>query len=392
MRRSTRSFDADAQVLPCAARTRLMCAGQVRRSASEDATNCLADMSNFWKLRRQFVGDGTPLRIDWPADVELIFRLKPGDLFGVINTTVPRSSIVGETKFSLDGNSGKFMVLDTGLLPAMNFDALFQEGTLTIRGQEAVLKATVQSEAKLEILVNWISASLSQLLSVQLGSFVDIESLSGVVAGQNVSALFPAESYSLLLASVDISARHEKVQSALFSPSIENPSYPRLIASTRYFHHALRIVAPQEVSYVPYCVYAEVVLNLAKSIEILFGPSRDQLRARLGELGYSNTQVETQIVPIMVVRNDMDVGHPSSGDAYPGEVAVLRKFVDRAIQNVTTLLQNVSQHICQNPSFLTPLSNKGETDRANLVAKLEAYLVEPKLNPGTSTPIIFSAT
>ena len=31
---SNRSFDADAQVHPCAVRTRLMCAGQLRRYAS----------------------------------------------------------------------------------------------------------------------------------------------------------------------------------------------------------------------------------------------------------------------------------------------------------------------------------------------------------------------
>ena len=30
-RAANRSFDADAQVRPCAARTRLVCAGQVRR-------------------------------------------------------------------------------------------------------------------------------------------------------------------------------------------------------------------------------------------------------------------------------------------------------------------------------------------------------------------------
>lgn len=245
---------------------------------------------------------------------------------------------------------------------------------------------------KFESLVNWISILLSQFLTVQIGAFVDIESVDGTVAGQQVMALFPAESYSLLLASVDIESRFARVQSAILGPAVENPSYPRFVVSTRYFHHALRLIAPTEVNYIPYSVHAEVLLNLAKSIEILFGPSRNELRTRLRELGYSNVQIETQIVPIIIVRNEMDVGHPSSGNANPGEVAVLWRFVDRAIQNVTALLQNVSQYICQNQGFLTPLTDPGETDRAKFVSKIQAYLDEPKLEPIACTSIIISAT
>lgn len=105
-------------------------------------------MSNFWKLRRQFVGDGISPTIVWPADIELIFRLKPRDLFGIRNTVRPHSNMVGKTKFLLDGVAGKYTVIHTGILPPMDFNVSFDDGTLTILGYEAVLKASVANEKK----------------------------------------------------------------------------------------------------------------------------------------------------------------------------------------------------------------------------------------------------
>lgn len=350
-------------------------------------------MSNFWKLRRLLVGDGGWVPVVWPAQIELAYRLRPGDLFGIPGAGTPRSTVTGETKFSIDGETGKLVVLETGTLPPFRFDGTFKDGSLTIVGNEAVLRATAASEQHLESLMNWASVLLTQFLTVQLGAFIDIESVKGTVAGRQVAALYPAESYSILLASVDTALREERIRSALLGPSVDNPSYSRFVASTRYFHHAIRLIAPTEVNYVPYNAYAEVLLNLAKSIEILFSaPSRDVLRGRLRQLGYSNDQIESQIVPILLVRNEIDVGHPTSGHATPEEVATLRRFVDRSLQNVAAILQNVWGHICLNQRFLDPLPGYCDADRAKLIARLQAYLEAPRLDPAARTPIIIATT
>ena len=349
-------------------------------------------MSNFWKLRRLLVGDGASIPVVWPAEIDLTFRLTPGDIFGVPGAGTPRSTMTGETKFSIDGETGKLVVLETGPLPTFRLDGTFKDGSLIFVGNEAVLKASAVSEQHLESLMNWASVLLTQFLTVQVGSFVDIASVKGTVAGHPVAALYPAESYSILLASVDAALREERIRSALQGPSVDNPSYPRFVASTRYFHHALRLIAPTEVNYVPYSAHAEVLLNLAKSIEILFSaPTRDALRGRLRELGYSDEQIESQIVPILLVRNEIDVGHPTSGQATPEDVATLRRFVDRSLQNVAAILQNVWRHIFLNQSFLDPLHGPADPDRAKLIAKLQAYLEAPRLDPSARTPIIISA-
>lgn len=350
-------------------------------------------MSNFWRLRRQLVGDGASALVAWPAAVELRFRLKPADLFGMPDPSVPRSTISGETKFSIDGETGKLTVLETGELPPYRLDGTFNDGSLTIVGNEAVLQANAVDEVHLESLLSWTSILLTQFLTVQIGAFIDIHSVRGTIAGRRVSALYPADSYSILLASVDAELRDERIRRALQAPSFNNPSYSRFVASTRYFHHALRLIAPMEVNYVPYSAHSEVLLNLAKSIEILFSaPSRDALRARLRALEYTEEQIETQIIPILVVRNEIDVGHPTSGHATPEEVATLRRFVDRSLKNVAAILQNVWQRIILDEAFLDALPGDGGADRTKLIAKLKTYLAAPGLDPSARTPVIISAT
>jgi hypothetical protein len=298
----------------------------------------------------------------------------------------------GETRFSIDGETGKLAVIETGDLPLLRIDGRFEDGSLTIIGNEAVLKTVATSEPHLESLVNWVSVLLTQFLAVQIGAFVDIESVKGTIAGCKVSALYPAESYSILLASVDAELRNERVLNTLQAPSVNSQSYSRFVASTRYFHHALRLISPTEVNYVPYSAHSEVLLNLAKSIEILFGPSRDALRERLRALGYSDGQIESQIVPILLVRNEIDVGHPTSGCATSEEVAILRQFVDRSLKNVATILQDVWQRILIDKTFLDPLPVDGGVERAKLITKLKGYLTAPSLAPAARTPVIISAT
>lgn len=350
-------------------------------------------MSNLWRLSRKLCGDGDLPPIVWPAEVELTFRLKPGDLFGMPDARAPRSSLVGKTEFSIDFRTGKYGIIETGNLPPFRFEIKLDAGSLAINGNVAYLKASAESEAHLVSLMHWTSAALTEFLSVQLGIFTEVDSLAGVVAGRKVDALYPAQSYSILLADLDAEFRDERVRCAFQGPSEENPSYPRFLVSTRYFHHALRFIAPTEVNYVPYSAHAEVLLNLAKAIEILFDTAkRDVLRKILPSHGYTTEQIESQILPILIVRNEIDVGHPTSGDVSPEDVAALRRFVDRSIKNVAAILQNVWRSICAGETVLKPLPGSGAADRAKLVAKLKAYLDEPPLDPGLRSPNIITAS
>lgn len=90
---------------------------------------------------------------------------------------------------------------------------------------------------------------------------------------------------------------------------IGDEKYFRVLASVQYLQLASRLKLagsnPREFM-------AEVILNLAKALEVLFG-DRDNVRHGLGQLGYSEDEIEAQFMPILLLRAYWGVAHPKIG-------------------------------------------------------------------------------
>ena len=338
------------------------------------------------------VVEGGSSGIEWPATAELRVELQPCDLFGVPSTSFPRTTITGKTEFVVNGLTGKFSVSASQPLDQATFHGTYPNGVIRIEGNIVHLTAQLADWSCLESTLNWLSTALAQFLSVQVGVFVDVALVEGTISGRSLRALYPAESYSLIVACVDQQTRDAAIRTSLLGPAQNQSSYPRFVASASYFRHALRLLSPREVNYAPYVVYAEVLLNLAKCVEILVsGKDRDDQRKKFRELGFTHDRVETIIMPIIFIRNKLDVAHPTSGYRTKEEIAVLRKFVDRAVKNVSQLLRWISQQIAVKDDFLKPLPGLPSDERSKLIKKLESYLDNEELDPTSTTPIVFSA-
>ena len=117
-------------------------------------------------------------------------------------------------------------------------------------------------------------------------------------------------------------------------------------------------------------------------------PNRDELRKGLRALGYSSTQVESQLISIFVVRNELDVGHPASGGLTKEEARSIRRFVERSVQNVCALLKRVAKTIESNPTLLRPLPAGSSSKSRKLVSKLSAFCAESPLDPDQANPAL----
>jgi hypothetical protein len=101
----------------------------------------------------------------------------------------------------------------------------------------------------------------------------------------------------------------------------------RLLAALHYFHVACRLM---RAGHGPWEFMAETVLNLNKILEVLFyGPSIDKMRAALRKLGYPSEKVEAYFAPIMMLRNDFDVGHVSLALLQVDDLDALYRFLER---------------------------------------------------------------
>jgi len=91
---------------------------------------------------------------------------------------------------------------------------------------------------------------------------------------------------------------------------------------------------------VPELNASEFLVDLVKSLEILVGSSRDRDKMRQGceKLGFSRTEIESQIIPIVLARNELDGAHPVGARLSDEDILVLRQYVERASQNVRAIL------------------------------------------------------
>ena len=69
------------------------------------------------------------------------------------------------------------------------------------------------------------------------------------------------------------------------------------------------------------------MLNYAKTLEVLFGDSRDQIRHGLASCGIADSDVESRFIPITLLRDILDVAHPRLAQLHSDRLQNLYLFL-----------------------------------------------------------------
>jgi hypothetical protein len=347
-------------------------------------------MSNLWRLKMQIGIDENS--ITWPAVLEAEFRLTPADFFDRPDPEAAKTCISGETKFKRTDGEAKIEIERTQTAAPLRHRIEFDKGYVSISGAQSVLKVEVDDISGAAQFVDWAKVLLSQFLSVQLGVYSEMTLVRGTISGVPFTISFPGNSYCSLVSHVYPEDRVAAISNATNLVFVNSPSYPRYVTSCFYYQHALRLLSPHEVSFPPYTILSEVMLNLVKCIECLFGGGdRDTLRPKLKAAGFSEKQIDSQLLSILVVRSNFDVGHSSSGASTTEQLGVLRRFASRSVTNVRALLLVVASQIKEDANFLKPLSEKMSKDNRRILRRIEESLSEPPLPSASENQIFISA-
>lgn len=129
----------------------------------------------------------------------------------------------------------------------------------------------------------------------------------------------------------------------------------RLVAALHYFHICSRLLVSGNG---PWEFMAEAILNLCKVLEILFG-SRDDVRIGLGRLGYDKGEIEGDFIPIMLLRDSLDVAHPRLTIFEDNDLTVFYKFLYKSEDRFRDLLKRVLT-VVSNGSFELPQEDELE--------------------------------
>jgi hypothetical protein len=102
-----------------------------------------------------------------------------------------------------------------------------------------------------------------------------------------------------------------------------------------------------------------VILNLAKTLEVLFPPggdgrTRDAARGALRQLGFGDAQIEGDFIPALALRNEIDVGHVELGLFTMDQLKIIHAFTERAEGAFRDLLDRLLSQVESGGFAVTP--------------------------------------
>lgn len=328
-------------------------------------------MSYFLLQQRHLrpVDKGQPT---FPASLTTNIRFGPSDAFGV-PATGPRTTGKRAAPAVLRWNANEGTSTWEGdLIEKIQAELKIGPVSASWSGDVLQLAVGVTSFNASEQVISSVSHLLPAFLSLRLRVFVWIQEFIANIGGVNYRLETATHRYGITLATTDHNA--EGAMQSIHAWSAQRPEGLHAVMALYYYRQAMRLASlePDRQS-----MAAEVILNLAKAIEIIFSSNRDQLRSRAAEWGFDGQFIERWIVPILLIRNELDVAHVASAPLKLTEHQAVLDFLDRAFVQVHTLLERVLELNQAESLALDPPSESLDADKRKLLRSIEAYATMP---------------
>ena len=262
----------------------------------------------------------------FPCEVSLEVSLGPRCLFEPKENWLPEDAEAcrifingkGPKQFCINANVGRVFVEDSLLERVRVSHCDGDARSFELNGHKLTVSTCCESEKAVKIFVAEVLENLVPMLSIHLPQPVYIR-MADLRVGESKFSLETLENPGATLYGSYQDQYEDEIKQGLsrfeFGNRTENR---RLLAASAYVHAACRL---RDVGNTPFEFLAELILNLAKALEILFPAKhderRDTYRTELRKLGFSDDEIEKQYVPISILRNCLDVGHPKISEFGP---------------------------------------------------------------------------
>jgi hypothetical protein len=342
-------------------------------------------MSYFIPRPRHFNVDfGEIDTVTFPSPVQIRIPLRPKDLFGASDLTRPRYAFVrgtGNAKVWFDANLGRSEAESSDHLPPFHVEGITTPSGMSVSmtGHELLVSASLRSFDQLPGLVNAAEFFVIPMLTLHFGTFIGADEVT-VVLDSQVQLRAEVSRFQHFVTITDETHRRETFQAALAAVS-GRTAFDRFFYATLYYQQAKRLASGLENN-IPDLNASEILVNLAKAVEILFGGSREKIREGCRGAGLEEEEIEAHVIPIVLARNQLDGAHPVGTRVSQNFVDTLREFVGRAEHNVRSLLVRIHRRLVEdNAAFLAPLAEDSARvgERERLIETMRTYLAQDGL-------------
>lgn len=310
--------------------------------------------------------------ISFPAQCVLRFHFQPRQAFGT-EASGGRTAVKGKAAslfFNL--NSGAHWIESKAPLAPLDVTIEEPSQKIILKGNVVEVSGVFDSLAIVENYLSGIYFTLPVLLNVDFADPPIVERVDGEVAGNHFRWELQEWKFPVSLTTQD--KQEFRFADAWQRLNLVTGLAPRrLLAALHYFHVAVRL---SRLGDRPGEFLSEATLNLSKTLEVLFPPdgdgkTRDSARRGLRRLGIEEASIETDYLPAMALRNEIDVGHVDLSLFTRDQLASIHAYTERAEQAFRQLLQVILAAVAKG-EWTPPPYEQGELSAATkaVVARL----------------------
>lgn len=279
--------------------------------------------------------------IVFPNDVEVRFHLKPLQPFGMEGGGGHTAVQAVEATAHFNANTGEHSI--ESKVPLEPLDVTIEEPirTISLKGNVFNIKEHFNDLKKLNEIIESLYFVLPALLNIEFADPPVIERVDGIIGDSRFRwELSRWNGYFRI--TTQENQEMAMVRSWNRIAILADPNR-RLFAAVHYFHVACRLA---RIGNTPGEFLPEVILNLAKTLEVLFPSSggrkpRDAIRNELEKLGYSKDEIEGHFLPAIALRNEIDVGHVGLCIFKAEQLKILHSYAENAEESFRKLLARV---------------------------------------------------
>ena len=320
-------------------------------------------------------GDSLP----FPNSAEILIVLGPLQPFGSEagggHTTVQSTG----AQVEFNANTGEHFIVSKSPLSPLDVTIEEPDRRWELRGNELRLVIEhCETNQELTELIESLFRALPILLNVEFADPPVIERIEGKVGETRYR-------WELADWRMDFDVTTQEVQERKFVDSwqrialLSDSNNRRLIGALHYFHIASRL---RSAGHSPWEFTAESILNLTKTLETLFPPTgdgkkRDAVRRSLAVLEYSDEEIERDFIPVMALRDEIDVGHVDLSLYTRRQLNALHRYTQAADNVFSGLLQRLMLHMEKGSFTLIPHAPSSPDSVARrIIEKLERHFAD----------------
>jgi hypothetical protein len=333
---------------------------------------------------------GSLASVKYPTRLTVQADLLPRDYFEPVGGDVARSCVPagGEGfSFQFDANSGKMTLRGPDVLPPLSVTfEVDNTWNAVFVGRCMQVSQEISSQDELDAVLTHVEYTLPSLLSVATNLAVSCESIQ---LGLGCDDYHLEARVETCIPPFETKLVEPKERVAELSHGIKllglARSSARFTLAASYAREAMFLVASYH-DHNPYTHSLLVILKCAQAIEVLFGGGqRDTIRDRCRRLSIDDGVIESQIMSIVVTRNELGSAHASGFVPDPNEVEILRRFAQRSVHTVRELLLHLDRASNEERALLSE-QIKRSADKVKLLQRLKENLEIPPWSVDSHLP------